>query len=97
MKVYFVYSQEKDVLCLLGKGKSSNNSQSPTKQYEQLVERFGDLPTAEEAATFVDEYINKNDIDVDKIITNFQEGWDSISKDFQKRAESILIFLSQLT
>ena len=57
MQVNFTYDRIKDIWCLLNKGRSSNNSKNPTKQYEQLVAKFGENPTAEDVAVFVDEYI----------------------------------------
>lgn len=89
MQVNFTYDKNKDIWCLLNKGKSSNNSQNPTKQYEQLVEKCGENPTAEATAVFVDEYIIENQIDIPKRVADFQKDWESVSADFQKRAEAI--------
>jgi len=89
MKINFVYDKGKDVWCLLNKGKSSNNSQNPTKQYEQLVARYGESPTVEDATVFIEEYISENEMDVSKCIKEFQNEWESISSKFQKRAEAI--------
>jgi len=89
MKINFVYDKGKDVWCLLNKGKSSNNSQSPTKQYAQLVAQCGENPTSEDAAVFIDEYISENKIDIPKRTKDFQGEWESISSEFQKRAETI--------
>ena len=41
-KINFTYNRQKDIWCLLNKGKSSNNSQSATKVYQELVSRYGD-------------------------------------------------------
>ncbi len=89
MQVNFTYDKGKDIWCLLNKGKSSNNSQNPTKQYEQLVEKFGENPTAENVAVFVDECIAENQIDIQRCVANFQKDWESIAAEFQKRAEAI--------
>ncbi len=89
MKVNFTYDKEKDIWCLLNKGKSSNNSQNPTKQYEQLVGECGESPTSEMAAAFIDKYFTDNKIDVQEHIEKFQKDWDSISGVYQKRAETI--------
>lgn len=89
MQVNFTYDKSKDIWCLLNKGKSSNNSQNPTKQYEQLVDKYGENPTVENVADFVDEYIAKNNIDIQKHVVDFQRDWENISADFQKRAEAI--------
>lgn len=84
-----MYDKDKDIWCLLDKGKSSNNSRNPTRQYEQLVEKYGENPTAENAATFVADYIAENGIDISNHLEDFQKDWDSISGEFQKRAEAI--------
>lgn len=89
MQVNFTYDKNKDVWCLLNKGKSSNNSQNPTKQYEQLIGKYGENPTTETAAVFIDEYITENKIDIPHRIEDFQKDWENISVDFQKRAEAI--------
>lgn len=89
MQVNFTYDKDKDIWCLLNKGKSSNNSQFPTKQYKQLVDKYGENPTVESVAVFVDEYIVENNIDITKSIENFQKDWENVSSEFQKRAEAI--------
>ncbi len=89
MQVNFTYNKDKDIWCLLNKGKSSNNSQNPTKQYEQLVAKYGENPTVENVANFVDEYTTENNIDIQKRVADFQKDWESISAEFQKRAEAI--------
>ncbi len=89
MQINFTYDKEKDVWCLLNKGKSSNNSQNPTKQYKQLVEKYGENPTIENTAVFIDEYIIENNIDILKCMDEFQKDWEIISDNFQKRAEVI--------
>jgi len=94
MKVAFEYDKEKDVWCLLNRGKSSNNSQLPTKVYERLVTSCGENPTPEATATFIDEYIADNGIDVQQYITKYQEDWDTVADEYQKRAEAIFgVFL----
>jgi hypothetical protein len=89
MQVNFTYNKDKDIWCLLNKGKSSNNSQNSTKQYEQLVVDFGDNPTEENVSVFIDKYITENNIDVQNRANKFQKDWGSISAEFQKRAEEI--------
>lgn len=89
MQVNFTYDKDKDIWCLLNKGKSSNNSQNPTKQYEQLIENYGENPTHESVAAFVDDYIAENKIDIPNRIEDFQKDWESVSGEFQKRAEAI--------
>ena len=89
MQINFTYNKDKDIWCLLNKGKSSNNSQNPTKQYEQLVHKYGENPTVENTASFVDEYIIENNIDIQKRVVDFQKDWENVSVEFQKRAEAI--------
>jgi len=89
MQVNFTYDKEKDIWCLLNKGKGSNNSQTSTKQYEQLIEKYGENPTVETTAIFVDEYITENQIDIPNSIEDFQKNWEIASIDFQKRAEVV--------
>lgn len=89
MQLNFTYEKDKDIWCLINKGKSSNNSQNPTKQYEQLVDKYGENPTKEVASIFIDEYIADNKIDILKSIAHIQKDWESISADFEKRAEAI--------
>jgi hypothetical protein len=89
MKINFIYDKEKDIWCLLNKGRSSNNSQNPTKQYEKLVEKYGENPTEANAVSFVDEYIAENAIDIPKRIEDFEMEWQSITEEFQVRAEAI--------
>ncbi|MBP9711498.1 MAG: hypothetical protein KBD55_00480 [Candidatus Pacebacteria bacterium] len=89
MKLNFTYNKDKDIWCLLNKDKSSNNSQASTEQYQQLINKYGENPTAENTAIFVDEYITENNIDIEKYIKNFQKDWENISTVFQKNAEAI--------
>jgi hypothetical protein len=89
MKINFQYDKEKDIWCLLNKGKSSNNSSSPTKQYEQLVERYGENPTSTQVAEFVDDYIRKNNLNIVSLTESLQKDWQIISEEFERRAESI--------
>ncbi len=89
MKVQFQYEKEKDIWCLLNKGKSSNNSKNPTKQYEQLVAAHGENPTLTETAAFIETYLVENKIDVQERIKKFQKEWESVAEEYQKRAETI--------
>ena len=89
MKVNFAYNKEKDAWCILNKGKSSNNSSKPTKQYEQLVGKYGESPTVEDAAVFASRFVVENKIDVLKRSEEFSKDWESISIEFQRRAEDI--------
>lgn len=89
MLVNFIYDKNKDIWCLLNKGKSSNNSQNPTRQYEQLVEKYGKNPSIDHVVAFVEEYVAENGIDIPNRTEDFQKDWESVSSEFQKRAEAI--------
>ena len=89
MQVNFTYDKNKDIWCLLNKGKSSNNSQNLTKQWEQLVTKCGENPSVEDVAVFVGGYIAENKIDISRRIEDFQKDWESIAVEFQKRADII--------
>lgn len=89
MKINFCYDKNKDVWCLLNKGKGSNNSPKPTKQYEQFVAMYGADPSFEDATSFVDQYIIKNEIDIRGCIELFQHNWEQVQNEFQNRAEII--------
>ncbi|HEY4501917.1 MAG TPA: hypothetical protein VJJ20_02525 [Candidatus Paceibacterota bacterium] len=73
MKVAFEYDKEKDIWCLLNKGKSSSNSQAPTKVYESLVATYSEDPTPGDTAAFIDKYITDKDIDIQQYITKYQQ------------------------
>lgn len=89
MKINFQYNKERDVWCLLNKGKSSNNSQNPTGQYKQLVQAYGENPTEESASLFVDKYIEDNKLVIDEYIKQYQTEWDLVAGEYHKRAEAI--------
>ncbi len=89
MKVNFVYNRDRDVWCVLNKGKNSNNSQKSTKQYDQLVAAFGENPTEEEVSVFIDRYVAESDLDVTSQVDKFQADWEKVSEEFHKRAQSL--------
>lgn len=89
MKITFKYDKEKDVWCILNKGKSSINSQSPTKQYEQLVELYGENPSNESVTSFIDAYLSEKTIDTEKYIDLYQNDWNNVAEEYTKRAEEI--------
>jgi len=88
-KINFTYNRQKDIWCLLNKGKSSNNSQSATKVYQELVSRYGDTPTDEETSEFIDKYIIDKEIDILGLIEKFEQDWSGIEERFHKIAESV--------
>jgi hypothetical protein len=89
MKIIFDYNQEKDIWCLLKKGKGSNNSSTPTKMYEKLIIDYGENPTEDKVAIFIEKYLSDNNINKQEYILNYQKDWDIISKEYQKIAETV--------
>ncbi|MCC7500272.1 hypothetical protein IT396_00485 [Candidatus Nomurabacteria bacterium] len=89
MKVTFTYDKEKDIWCLLSKGKSSSNSTVATKPYEQLVAEYGENPTSEDTVAFVGAYLGSENINSEEYAALYQKEWEEISPEFIKRAESI--------
>ena len=89
MKLKFDYDQEKDIWCLLNKGKSSHNSQSATKVYEQLVAAVGENLTNEATSAFIEKYISEKNIDLQGYIERYQKDWDEVKEEYTKRAEAI--------
>lgn len=89
MKLTFTYSKEKDVWCLLNKGKSSNNSSRPTAVYEELVAKVGDSPDEIATSSFIDEYLKANNIQTESFVRSYQKEFDSVSADFQVIAERV--------
>jgi hypothetical protein len=89
MNLKFEYNLEKDIWCLLNYGKSSNNSFSPTKVYEQLVEGYGENPKEKDVKEFITHYLFDNQIDIDSYIKSYEEDWKIIGEEYQRRAENI--------
>ncbi len=89
MKVVFEYSREKDVWCLRNYGKTSVNSSSTTKMYDLLIKEYGNTHSNENTTTFIDNYLIKNDIDIDAYKSRYQSDWDSIADEYKKIAEDV--------
>lgn len=89
MHISFEYSREKDVWCLLNKGKSSNNSNKPTAIYEELVAVAGEGPNESDTLNFVESYIRNNNFDIGERISAFQTEWGMIECDYHTRAEKV--------
>ena len=89
MRVTFEYNIEKDIWCLLNKGKSSINSPTPTKVYGNLIKVFGDNPNEKETRLFIEKFISDNNINTKEIVEKYQKNWDCISNEFQIIAEKI--------
>lgn len=89
MKVTFEYNQDKDIWCLLNKGKSSINSPTPTKIYGNLIKDFGDNTNEKDTKFFIEKYISDNNINTKEIVEKYQKNWNCISNEFQRIAEKI--------
>lgn len=88
-EIDFTYNHEKDIWCLLNKGKSSNNSQTVTKVYQELVTACGENPTNQDASEFIRKYIEAKGIDTLKIGEEFQRDWILVADEYYKRAEKV--------
>ncbi len=89
MKVIFEYNQGKDAWCLLNYGKTSMNSPTPTKMYEELVAKFGERPTNEQAISFVNEYKETNGLNENDYIRKYTEDWQLIHEKYKEIAERV--------
>lgn len=89
MKLKFEYSKEKDIWCLLNKGKSSKNSPLPTKVYSELVTAYGENPDEISTSKFIDEHLIVNNVDITELLKNYQKEWSIVSNEFEKIAERI--------
>lgn len=89
MKVIFEYNQEKDIWCLLNKGKSSINSPYPTRIYKELEKDFGENPTENDIKIFIEKFISNNNFNIKDFVEKYQKDWESISDEYQKIAEKI--------
>jgi len=87
MKLNFTYNREKDVWCLLNKGKSSNNSPFPTEVYKKLIASVGENPDEQATSVFIDHYISENNYSVPKYVEDCQRDFSRISKDYEAIAE----------
>lgn len=89
MKLIFKYNQEKDIWCLINKGKRSDNSLLPTKEYEKLTKEFGESPSINDTKNFIEKFISDNNININNFIEKYQKEWDTISLEYQEIAEKI--------
>src|SRR3990167_7837017 len=89
MNLIFTYNKERDDWCLLNKGKSSNNSSTPTAVYQELVSQFGDSPDEASASVFVDRYLESNNLKPESFTKDYQQIFESISAGFQAVAERV--------
>jgi hypothetical protein len=89
MKISFTYKQDKDVWCLLNKGKSSNNSPNPTKVYELLVAEYGNNPNETDAVSFINSYFAKHAVSVEMYIQQYKADWEIIADEYHERAKKV--------
>jgi hypothetical protein len=89
MQLKFVYDKEKDIWCLLNKGKKSNNSNIPTKAYSVLISKCGKYPDKKAISLFIDEYLAENNYDVRELLQSYQNKFDAISGAFINIVENI--------
>ena len=89
MKVTFTYDEGKDIWCLLNYGKSSMNSKTQTKVYEQLVSFCGENPTKEDASKFISRFTIENNIILEEYVSRYQKDWDKVSEVYIKIAERV--------
>lgn len=89
MNLVFGYNKEKDIWCLLNKGKSSSHSQNATKQYQQLTEKYGENLSTETVGEFIDSYLLDKNVSIEKYINLYQKDWDTVSEEYHRRAEEI--------
>ncbi len=89
MKLTFQYDKDKDIWCILNKGKASRHSQKPTKQYESLIEKYGENPSSIDTENFINSYIEEKDVSIEKYLDYYQKDWDSISDTFHQRAKEV--------
>lgn len=89
MKIKLEYNRDKDVWCLLNKGKSSNNSPFPTRVYKELVASVGDNPNEKNTSEFIDQYIEKNNYNIPKYIEDCDNEYKTFFEQYTKIAERI--------
>ncbi len=89
METTFIYSREKDIWCLLNKGKDSQNSPNPTQVYELLIAQYGEEPSEDDVSNFIDAYIVAQNVSIDAYITKYTSEWSTVADAYKKRAEAI--------
>jgi hypothetical protein len=89
MKLSFTYALDRDVWCLLHYGKTSMNSDSKTKVYEELVAEYNENPTKEDVEKFVAKYLNRYNTKPEETAQRFNDEWLKIEKEYHARAENI--------
>lgn len=87
--ITFTYSLDKDIWCIANKGKSSNNSSQPTKIYQALQAKYGDTPSTDNIAEFIDNFLSEQNISIEESINRYTDEWSKISADYHERAQKI--------
>lgn len=87
--IKFTYSKEKDIWCLLNKGKKSSNSPHATKVYQLLEEQCGENPTTEATSKFIDDYLAENNVSLEEYIQKYLADWSLVSEEYHRRARAI--------
>lgn len=89
MKLTFTHDIEKDIWCILTKGKGSNHSNIPTKTYQDLISLYGEDPTIQNTKLYIESKIIQNSIDIPAFIASCTKEWEGIADIFTTRVESI--------
>ncbi len=89
MKLTFAYDRNRDIWCVLNYGKTSINSPTSTKIYEQLTKQYGEQVSESEADAFIESYMSIEGIKPDELIPKLQDNWNIIAEEYHKRAEEI--------
>jgi len=89
MYVRFEYNRERDAWCLLNKGKSSNNSPTPTSVYQELVTQAGETPTPKDAELFIENYIKQNNLNPEVWKKDCELRFILLADEFQAAAEKV--------
>lgn len=89
MKVTFKYDLKKDIWCILNYGRSSQNSNTQTKVYEEIVALYGAAFTEDQVTEFLKNYYIQNHIILEEHVASYQKEWEGISQTFKSRAEAI--------
>lgn len=89
MKVTFTYEKEKDIWCLLNFGKASGNSSFATKEYIEFTKEEGENLNTEKISHFIDTYIEKNKLNINSYIVEYQKDWDTVAETYNTIAERV--------
>ena len=65
------------------------NSATPTKQYQELVNQYGELPSEGDTDAFIESHLFVNHIDLEIMARDLQGQWEKIELEYHKRAEEL--------